>query len=466
MARKTNMTVDVFLWGVRIGILEWNAGQARAAFQFTQEYMDSDIDLSLVSAPKDASWHRTFWGNRGDKYQGLPEFIADSLPDNWGNTLFDQWTKENGIPLMDINSLMKLSFIGSRGMGAFEFVPETDLSKDTSLIDIGALYEMALNVLSDRKEKILSSSEKRTMEKLILLGTSAGGKHAKGVIAINDVTGDIRSGQVALPEEYNYYILKFKEDPSVPTSEIEKVYYEMATAAGIDMMPSRLFETDGIKHFLTKRFDRKNGGEKILSQTLAAISPNARDYMNLFWLSEKMQLPYTQKEQLFRRMVFNHVAGVTDDHNKNFSFLMDRDGTWSLSPAYDVMFTANVWADPSAIAHSLSLGGKNAHITTGDLLDFADDFGIVNPKQIIETVCMSVSRFMPLCEETGIKGEWPSRIWEVLQSLFPEEYKSILLSSPDRPAKVLTDKQKGNLERYRKYKNAGKGTKESNTPHK
>ena len=178
MAKKTDMTVNVYLWGTRIGLLEWNVEQARAAFQFSQEYMDSDIDLSLISAPKDSVWNRTFWGNRGDKYQGLPEFIADSLPDNWGNTLFDQWTKDNHIPLKDINSLMKLSFIGSRGMGAFEFVPETDLSKDTGLIDVGALYDMALNVLDDRKERVLSSIEKRTMEKLILLGTSAGGKHA------------------------------------------------------------------------------------------------------------------------------------------------------------------------------------------------------------------------------------------------------------------------------------------------
>ena len=420
MAKKTDMTVNVYLWGTRIGLLEWNVEQARAAFQFSQEYMDSDIDLSLISAPKDSVWNRTFWGNRGDKYQGLPEFIADSLPDNWGNTLFEQWTKDNHIPLKDINSLMKLSFIGSRGMGAFEFVPETDLSKDTGLIDVGALYDMALNVLDDRKERVLSSIEKRTMEKLILLGTSAGGKHAKGVIAINEVNGDIRSGQVALPKEYSYYILKFKEDASVPTSEIEKVYYDMATQAGIDMMPCRLFETDGINHFLTKRFDRKSGGEKILSQTLAAVSPNARDYMNLFWLSGKMQLPYAQKEQLFRRMVFNHVAGVTDDHNKNFSFLMDRDGSWSLSPAYDVMFTANVWADPSSIAHALSLGGKNAHVTMEDFLAFAEDFDIVNPEQIIDEVCLAVSRFMPLCEENGISMEWPSRIWEVIRSLFPE----------------------------------------------
>ena len=194
----------------------------------------------------------------------------------------------------------------------------------------------------------------------------------------------------------------------------------MATQAGIDMMPCRLFETDGINHFLTKRFDRKSGGEKILSQTLAAVSPNARDYMNLFWLSGKMQLPYAQKEQLFRRMVFNHVAGVTDDHNKNFSFLMDRDGSWSLSPAYDVMFTANVWADPSSIAHALSLGGKNAHVTMEDFLAFAEDFDIVNPEQIIDEVCLAVSRFMPLCEENGISMEWPSRIWEVIRSLFPE----------------------------------------------
>lgn len=414
---KSSITLNVFLWGVRIGVLEWNAPQARASFQFSEEYMDSKIDLSPVTHQKSTAWGRTFWGNRGDKYQGLPEYIADSLPDKWGNTLFDQWTRDNHIPLKDINSLMKLSFIGSRGMGAFEFVPETDLSNDHSLVDIGSLYEMALSVLADRKDRILSSAEKRTMEKLILLGTSAGGKHAKGVIAINENTGDIRSGQIPLPKEYSYYILKFKEDASVPTTEIEKVYYEMALGAGIDMMPSRLLETDGVCHFLTRRFDRLPGGEKILSQTLAAISPNARDYMNLFWLCDKLHLPYRQKEQVFRRLVFNHIAGVTDDHNKNFSFLMNREGEWSLAPAYDVMFSANVWEDPSAIAHALSVAGKNAHLTMDDLLDFGSDFDIVNPRQIIEEVRSSVSRFMNLCEETGVDGEWSSRIWEVVKSI-------------------------------------------------
>lgn len=411
------LKLNVFLWGTRIGVLEWNRPEGRASFQFSDEYLESDIDLSPITYAKEKVRGRAFWGNRADKYQGLPEFLADSLPDKWGNTLFDQWLSRNKVPLMDINPLLKLSFIGSRGMGAFEFVPATDLGSEESGLDMGKLYELSLKILSERHSVSISAAEEKTLEKLIVLGTSAGGMHAKGIIAINQSTGEIRSGQIELPTDYRYYIIKFKEDPAVPSSEVEMAYCDMAVAAGIDMMPCSLYEAGGVSHFITERFDRQ-GGEKILTQTLAAISPSARDYTNLFWIAGRLGLGTGAKEQIFRRMVFNHIAGVTDDHNKNFSFLMTRKGEWSLSPAYDVMFTANIWENASAYVHSLGVGGKTSYVTRADLLEMAEDFEIESGERIIAEVAESVGRFPEFCERYSVGKFWTKKIEDVLHQLF------------------------------------------------
>ncbi|MBQ8070540.1 MAG: type II toxin-antitoxin system HipA family toxin [Bacteroidales bacterium] len=416
--RKVSSKVNVVLWGEIVGVLSWDYDRQCASFQFTEEYLHSGYEVSPIAYTKAKIGLRPFFGNRADLYQGLPEFIADSLPDHWGNTLFSQWVSMNRIPLGEVNPLMKLSFIGNRGMGAFEFVPCTDFS-DPDNVDLDSLYRISLRILREKSELILSADEEKTLEKLVLLGTSAGGKHAKGVIAVNPSTGEIRSGQVPLPPGFVYSLIKFKEDPDVPTSEIEMVYYRMARLAGIDMMPSYLLDVEGVKHFVTERFDRKDG-DKIHSQTLAAISPSARDYTNLFWIAESLKLDYREREQIFRRMAFNFISGVTDDHNKNFSFLMDRDGRWSLSPAYDVMFTANIWETPSAMAHSLSVGGKNAYVTSDDLLEMGEEFGIRSPELILGEVAQAVRGFPGLCAEYGVDSHWGKLLSGTLAELFPQ----------------------------------------------
>jgi len=202
-------------------------------------------------------------------YQKLPSFIADSLPDAWGNQLFEQWRKEQHISERNVTPLEKLAFIGKRGMGALEFVPEVDRGPITDIINIKALADLAQKIVEERESIIILPEETLTMQSLIAVGTSAGGRQPKGIIAMNQETGEIRSGQIETDTGFDYYLLKFgNKERSL--AELEQTYYEMAIEAGINMMESRLLEVEGTKHFLTKRFDRDQSG-KIHTQTLAAM---------------------------------------------------------------------------------------------------------------------------------------------------------------------------------------------------
>ena len=408
-----SLTVNVFLWGTCIGRLKWLRDKQLSAFQFTDEYFALPYDVCPMTHRKSSALS-SFYGKTGELYQGLPEFLSDALPDKWGSTLFDKWLSDNRISAAMSTPLLKLSYIGKRAMGAFEFVPEYCEEIDAT-VDISSLSDLAARIYRDREGATARDGDSLTMKKLIYLGTSAGGMRPKAVVSYNPRTGEFRSGQVALPEGFKHYIIKFKEDRESPTSEIEMVYYEMAKAAGIEMMPCFLKNVEGVNHFMTERFDRR-GGEKILTQTLAAMMPGATDYMKLCWLSDRLNLPKEDRDQIFLRMVFNFVAGVSDDHNKNISFTMDRDGVWRLSPAYDVMFTANVWENSSAYIHSTGVMGKRSSLTREDFLDFAEDF-VDNPQEKIDKVLSAVSRFGAFCDNYGVEQGVKSKIQSVLDTL-------------------------------------------------
>ena len=304
-------------------------------------------------------------------------------------------------------------------MGALEFEPEVRDDDPRGLVDMSSLATLASKVYNDRDAAVISPEDNLTMKKLIYLGTSAGGMRPKAVIAYDLETEEFRSGQVDLPKDFKQYIIKFKEEENSPTTEIEMVYYEMAKEAGINMMPCFLKEIDGRNHFVTERFDRKNG-DKIFSQTLAAIMPGADDYLKLCWIAETLNLPQEDKDQIFIRMVFNYVAGVSDDHNKNISFIMDKTGVWRLSPAYDVMFTANTWENSSAHIHSMGVMGKRSALTTSDFVNFAEDF-VEDPEKKILQVFDAVGKFQSLCDKFGIDRAISDKIRQVLDGLVTDD---------------------------------------------
>ena len=401
--------LKVFLWGQEIGRLAWHDARKTTFFVYNPEFLKGTLDV----APLMASIHnplstRAIFGEAERIYQKLPSFIADSLPDAWGNQLFEQWRKENNLTERSVTSLEKLAFIGKRGMGALEFVPEIQRRAMTDKIDIKALADLAEKIAIERDHVRILPDESLTLQSLIAVGTSAGGRQPKGIIAINRETGEIRSGQIDVKPDYDYYVLKFG-DKARSSAELEQAYYEMALAAGINMMESRLLEVDGIKHFLTKRFDRNETG-KLHTQTLAAMDPEADSYEKLFSVCRKLHLPEVDCQELYRRMVFNILANNTDDHHKNFTFIMDRQGIWRLSPAYDMTYIFDTGGYLPNKEHCLMIGGKLQGITRDDAILFARENGIRRPDAIIRDVVVSLKQFRTIATKCGVSEQWTGRV--------------------------------------------------------
>ena len=380
--------LKVLLWGQEIGRLAWHDARKTSFFMYNPEFLKGTLDI----APLAASIHnplstRAIFGEAERIYQKLPSFIADSLPDAWGNMLFEQWRRDNRL---------------------LEFVPEIKRGSMTGQIDIKALADLAEKIAMERENVRILPDESLTLQSLIAVGTSAGGRQPKGIIAIDRKTGVIRSGQIDVEPNLDYYILKFG-DKTRSSAELEQTYYEMALAAGINMMESRLLEVDGTNHFLTKRFDR-NEMEKLHTQTLAAMDPEADSYEKLFAVCRKLHLPEVDCQELYRRMVFNILANNTDDHNKNFTFIMDRQGTWRLSPAYDMTYIFDTGGYLPNKDHCLMIGGKLQGITREDAIQFARDNGIRRPDAIIRDVVASLKQFRAIATKYGVSDEWTGRV--------------------------------------------------------
>jgi serine/threonine-protein kinase HipA len=248
---------------------------------------------------------------------------------------------------------------------------------------------------------------------ILRVGTSAGGNRPKAVIALNDGTKEVRSGQVEAPDGFGYWVLKFDgvRDRSLGDSagfgRIEYAYSKMAVSSGINMTECRLLEENGRAHFMTRRFDRVGKSGKLHLQSLCAIAhadfnaPGAFSYEQAFQVLRELKLPYHDVQQLYRRMVFNVVARNQDDHTKNISFLMDKKGEWHLSPAYDVIYSYNpdgVWTGK----HQMSINGKRDNFLKEDLIRIGKEMGIKSCNKIIDEIVEVVSNWSQVAKDVGI----------------------------------------------------------------
>ena len=402
-------SLKVILWGEEIGRLAWDNRRRLAYFMYNPEWIKRGLNISPLVAPIDGARSLTpVWGEDARIYQKLPAFVADSLPDAWGNQLFDLWRQQNHLANADITPLDKLSFIGKRGMGALEFQPEYAREQKAQKIDMKSLADLAERIYTEREQARIMPDENITMQSLLTVGTSAGGRQPKAIIAINRKTGEIRSGQISGLKNYDYCLLKFG-NTQYSSAELEMAYYELATMAGIRMMPSELYTVDDNNHFITKRFDR-DGERKIYTQTLAAISPDTDSYEQLIAVCRKLHLPESDCQEVFRRMVFNILANNTDDHNKNFSFIMEEDGSWRLSPAYDITYIIDNGGFLPNEDHCLYIRAKLRGITREDAIQFARDNGIRRPDAIIRDVVASLKQFRTIATKYGVSEQWTGRV--------------------------------------------------------
>lgn len=414
-------TAEVHLWGELIGVALWNEQGGYASFQYTPEFINKGIEVSPILMPLSDRIY-SFPELSSQTFLGMPGLLADALPDRFGRVLLDQWLAMNN--RIQANPVERLCYQGKRCMGALEFAPAQNRGFDEiSVIEVASLVKVASNVLHDRA--ILQTNMGQPTEALMAIlrvGTSAGGQRAKAVIAYNDETQEVRSGQLDAPKGFDYWLLKLDGvtnsqlgDPQ-HYGEIEYVYYLMAKLAGINMTECRLLHENNRSHFMTRRFDRVNGA-KVHMQTLCGLTHsdynvrNSCSYEQAFAYMRQLYLPYPQAEEFFRRMVFNVVACNQDDHTKNISFLMDQTGKWSLSPAYDMSWAYNsngIWTQ----THQMSIRGKQKDITREDLLEVARQMNIKRPNELIDQVVDAVGQWQQLAMQYPI----PQEIIDYIQS--------------------------------------------------
>jgi serine/threonine-protein kinase HipA len=304
-------------------------------------------------------------------------------------------------------------------MGALEFEPAMDAPYDPhARFEIDSLVDVAKEALADKNafDANLNDDKKQAIAEILRLGTSAGGQRAKAIIAYNKKTGEVRSGQVDAPAGFDYYLIKldgvsakagFKETENY--GRLEYSFYKLVKACGIDMTECSLIEENGRAHFLTKRFDRKNG-KKVHMQTLCGMAHydyrmhRAYSYEQAFNVMRALRLPYSEAKEMFRRMVFNVVVRNQDDHTKNISFLMEGDGKWHLSPAYDMGYAYNPNGGWTA-THQMSINGKFDVITHQDLLSFAQQNNIKDASLIIDEICEAASHWPQIARECDVPAE-------------------------------------------------------------
>lgn len=423
------MIVNVNFFDKNVGLLMWDTEKGVALFQYNKEFLRSNIDIAPVMMSLNKSGENRvyqFLGNRNGCFCGLPGLIADSLPDKFGTEIINAWFSSKGMPVDYISPLDRLCYIGKRGMGALEFEPNRTIKglDSSSKIRIDMLTSLSDAVFRDRANFMdLLIQEDRTILDILKIGTSAGGAKPKAIIAYNDITKEVRSGQVKAPDGFTYWLLKFdgttySEHGNISNNprgigNIEYAYYRMALDSGIQMMESRLLTEGDFCHFMTKRFDRTDSGEKIHVQSLAGIAHLDRDiphsYEEAFSIMRKMNLPYGQQEEFFRRMVFNVVARNHDDHTKNHSFLMDKEGKWSLAPAYDLCYAYSPGGRWTQV-HQMSINGKRDEFTFNDLEKTGQAMGINHPQLIIESVVDVVSQWRTYAKESGVKYDHMKQI--------------------------------------------------------
>lgn len=408
------LVAEVKIWGKLVGAVAWDPEAGYATFEYYPEFKKSGWDLAPLTMP--ISGKRSLYSFpelRNDRYseyntfKGLPGLLADALPDRYGNQLINLWLSQQGRPQRSMNPVEMLCFIGTRAMGALEFEPSMQVEKKRPFnIEIESLVSTAATLLNQRSsfKTNLEKNEEEAIRELLKIGTSAGGARPKAVIAWNEKTGELRSGQTKAPKRFEHWLIKLDGVSEVQLGashgygRVEMAYYNMAKACGIDMMPSRLVEENGRAHFMTKRFDREGADQKHHVQTFSALKHfdynliNSFGYEQLFQCMRELRLSYADAEQMFRRMVFNVTARNCDDHTKNFAFILKQGGKWELAPAYDICHAYRPGSDWVS-QHALSINGKRKDITWEDLLVIGESIRCKKAPEIIAQVNDTVNQW-------------------------------------------------------------------------
>ena len=426
-----NKACEVRLWGRQVGAAVWEDDLGCATFQYNGGFASGHLDVSPLRMPLDGGQPYTFQDLQEKPYMGLPGLLSDALPDRFGNGLINEWFAQKGMAEADFSPIDRLCYIGSRAMGALEFLPATGEGlEEPARIEIGELVEIVGRIMAEKEGfSTIFEQNEETILNLLSIGTSAGGAKPKALLAINQDKTEVRSGQLAAPEGFGQWLFKFDGvtagrglGDSSQDGRVEYAYHLMARAAGIEMAECDLFEEGGRAHFMTRRFDRDGSGGKLHMQTLGALKhlpweePGLVGYEQLFQAVRELNLGMPAVEQCFRRMAFNILARNHDDHCKNHAFLMDRQGEWSLAPAYDLTFMYKPGGEMTGV-HQMSLAGKRDGFERDDLLALGRKNDMKKPDDILKEVEDAVSRWPEFANEAGVNGELANKIGELARRL-------------------------------------------------
>ena len=430
------MTIaEVRLWGKSIGAVRWDESAELAHFEYEPDFIHSGIEVAPHTMPLSKQIY-SFPALARETFHGLPGLLADSLPDDFGNALINVWLASQGRSPASFNPVERLCYTGARGMGALEYLPsQGPFTGKSELVDVKALVDLASEILTRRNTlqgSFAPELREDSLEDILRVGTSAGGARAKAIIAWNKKTNEVRSGQVKARKNFSYWLLKFDgvsgnkdkelEDPA-GYGLIEYAYYHMAQKAGINMEESRLLKENGRSHFMTRRFDRTEAGQKIHMQSLCSIQhfdfkkAGAHSYEQALRIIRKLDMPMATIEEQFRRMAFNIIGRNQDDHVKNIAFLMDKSGNWSLSPAFDMTYSYNPQGDWTS-RHQMSLNSKRDDFTIDDFEACAKNASMKRgrAKEIVHEVLTAVLQWKQFADQSGVSPDVADGISKTLRT--------------------------------------------------
>lgn len=386
--------IEVSIWGRHVGTIVPKSG-SYYRFEYDPAFLDSGINLAPFELPLQ-SGEFSFLNRPSSAFFGMPAVFADSLPDDFGNAVIDEWMEQQGVMKQSVTSLDRLAYVGSRAMGALEYEPERRPRQNRPLgILMKKVIDQSRLVLS---RKVSEMAGPQALREIFRVGTSAGGAQAKAIVGWNPTTDEFCIPQYGMPEGFEHWMVKITPTERPYLGRAEYRTYELARACGIGISESRIYTLDGMDHFMTRRFDRD--GERrhhiLTFRAMRTLPPDVSLEMNsygqLFETMVALKLGYEELEQMFRRMAFNVYADESDDHSKNFSFIMREGEGWHLAPAYDL--TGGVpkeapegdsrrdWTN----VHSMSINGKQSNIGDEDLLVIADRYGIGTARRVLEEI--------------------------------------------------------------------------------
>ena len=427
MARAEHVDlIEVHCWDQLVGAVAMARNSDACVFEYDRRWRSRGIELAPLTMP--TAGRRGQFGFPGlsrETYKGLPGLLADALPDRFGNALIDAWMAQRGIRASAVSVLDRLAYMGSRGMGALQFRPVLGNDDEPAApIQMASLVEAARRAVGGSVDDGQAAA---SLNRIIEVGTSAGGARAKAVIGWDPAGQQILSGQFDLPDGFEHWLLKFdgigadqQLGPSQQYGRIEFAYHLMARAAGIEMADCRLLEEGGRAHFVTRRFDRQ-GNTRLHLQSLCAMAhidynlQASNAYESLFLAAAELELGDAAMTQLLLRMVFNVAAANNDDHSKNFAFLLPPPGAdgsaprWQLAPAYDLTYAF----DPDSIwlrQHLMSVNGRFAGIGRADIASVADRFSVAGLKDALERVNAALARWPEFAAQAGVNEQETARI--------------------------------------------------------